>query len=360
MERELKLGAKIAALRKAKGLTQGQLAEALGVSPAAVSKWETGSSYPDLALLCPLARALDTDPDQLLGYEETLSEEQIAAQISQVMDVARAKGAVEAEGRLEKLLHRYPSCTALQYNAAAVYTVFSLLSSAASPAEAGRWKERRYRLLQDVRGKGTGVYWQAAVSQLASLAAAEGKTEEAEALLQELPEQTTDPTLCRTQLYLARGETGKARETVQKRLYTLVCQVQSCLMQLLSEALTPDTGRALEICEICRQTEELFGCGSGLSGGLFLELYLRSGQPEKALACLSQYVNVITGPAKPPKPLLFSPALDTEPGGRAASTKEIRRLFLRGLQEEEAFAPFRESEVYRAAVKKLEESCWDS
>ena len=48
-----KIGAQIAALRRAKGLTQEQLAEMLGVSAPAVSKWETDSSYPDITLRCP-------------------------------------------------------------------------------------------------------------------------------------------------------------------------------------------------------------------------------------------------------------------------------------------------------------------
>ena len=47
------LGANIAALRKARGLTQEQLAAQLGVSAPAVSKWETCSSCPDITLLCP-------------------------------------------------------------------------------------------------------------------------------------------------------------------------------------------------------------------------------------------------------------------------------------------------------------------
>ena len=52
----LKIGANIAALRKEKGFTQEQLAAMIGVSAPAVSKWETGNSYPDITLLCPLAR----------------------------------------------------------------------------------------------------------------------------------------------------------------------------------------------------------------------------------------------------------------------------------------------------------------
>ena len=47
---ELKIGSKIAELRKAKGMTQEQLALALGISAPAVSKWETDNSYPDITL----------------------------------------------------------------------------------------------------------------------------------------------------------------------------------------------------------------------------------------------------------------------------------------------------------------------
>ena len=66
----LNIGSNIAALRKEKGLTQEQLASIIGVSAPAVSKWETGNSYPDITLLCPLARDLGTHVDTLLQFED--------------------------------------------------------------------------------------------------------------------------------------------------------------------------------------------------------------------------------------------------------------------------------------------------
>ena len=51
-----RMGARIAARRKALGLTQKQLAARLLVSDKTVSKWELGGSCPDPALLVPLAR----------------------------------------------------------------------------------------------------------------------------------------------------------------------------------------------------------------------------------------------------------------------------------------------------------------
>lgn len=54
-------------LRKAKGYNQEQLAEKVGVSRQAVSKWETGDAQPDFAKLIALADALETDLDTLCG-----------------------------------------------------------------------------------------------------------------------------------------------------------------------------------------------------------------------------------------------------------------------------------------------------
>ncbi len=62
-------GKTIVERRKQMGLTQDALARQLGVSPQAVSKWETGAGMPDVALLPPLAAALGVSIDALFGDE---------------------------------------------------------------------------------------------------------------------------------------------------------------------------------------------------------------------------------------------------------------------------------------------------
>lgn len=64
------LGARIADLRKAKGLRQDQVAEAVGVSAQAVSKWENDTSCPDILLLPALAEVLGVTVDTLLTGEQ--------------------------------------------------------------------------------------------------------------------------------------------------------------------------------------------------------------------------------------------------------------------------------------------------
>ncbi len=64
------------AIRKAKGLSQEALADELGVSRQAVSKWENGDAMPDLNKLLLLADALQTSIDELCGREYTKSLEE--------------------------------------------------------------------------------------------------------------------------------------------------------------------------------------------------------------------------------------------------------------------------------------------
>ena len=68
------IGNRIQKYRKEKGLTQEELAEKLGVSAQAVSKWENDASCPDISLLPQLCRILGITTDELLsGKTETVT-----------------------------------------------------------------------------------------------------------------------------------------------------------------------------------------------------------------------------------------------------------------------------------------------
>lgn len=54
-------------LREAKGLTQTELAETIGVSSKAVSKWETSKGLPDISLIEPLSQALGVSVMELMS-----------------------------------------------------------------------------------------------------------------------------------------------------------------------------------------------------------------------------------------------------------------------------------------------------
>lgn len=68
---DLTIGKRIGLLRKEKGMTQEELAEHMGISPQAVSKWENDQTCPDISALPKLSKLLDVTVDELLcGREE--------------------------------------------------------------------------------------------------------------------------------------------------------------------------------------------------------------------------------------------------------------------------------------------------
>ncbi len=79
-----KIGVFISERRKAKGWTQNQLAEKLGITDKAISKWETGRSMPDLSLFIPLCGLLEITLNELFAGE-CITDENIKEKADEVL-----------------------------------------------------------------------------------------------------------------------------------------------------------------------------------------------------------------------------------------------------------------------------------
>ena len=97
------IGARIAALRRKQGLSQTQLAQAVGVSPSAIGMYEQGRREPSAALLVALAQQFDVSTDYLLTGRPNRTELSMLRQlISERVDRTSPRG-LRAE-ELEVLL----------------------------------------------------------------------------------------------------------------------------------------------------------------------------------------------------------------------------------------------------------------
>ena len=99
---QIKIGEFLKELRKAKGLTQEQLAEQFNVSRRSVSRWETGNNLPDLSILIELADYYEIDLRELLDGERK-SEKMNKEMEETVLQVADYSN--EEKNRLMKNLH---------------------------------------------------------------------------------------------------------------------------------------------------------------------------------------------------------------------------------------------------------------
>jgi len=73
----IKIGANIKKLRADKNITQDTLATAIGVTPQAISRWESEGGYPDIELLPALADFFSVSTDELLGYKLSEREQEL-------------------------------------------------------------------------------------------------------------------------------------------------------------------------------------------------------------------------------------------------------------------------------------------
>lgn len=88
MRETINIGRTIARERRRAGITQEALAEHLGVSKAAVSKWELGQSLPDMGLLPRIAAYFSLTLDELFDWRDELTEAESAALYAEVYALA--------------------------------------------------------------------------------------------------------------------------------------------------------------------------------------------------------------------------------------------------------------------------------
>ena len=110
--------------RKQKGLTQEQLAEAMGVSVAAVSKWEQGQSLPEIPMLMELADFFDLSVDALLGYRLRANDRKSI--VERMKRLRREDNYDEGIAEAEKALQKFPNTFGVVYECAKLFEMAGL------------------------------------------------------------------------------------------------------------------------------------------------------------------------------------------------------------------------------------------
>ena len=117
----IKIGAKIRLLRNKLDITQDRLAEYLGITAQAVSRWESEVCYPDIELLPALADFFNTTLDELMGVDQSKKEAQINKIIGEANKAQYEGKFGEAVAIYRNAVSLYPSSYKLQtYLASAI------------------------------------------------------------------------------------------------------------------------------------------------------------------------------------------------------------------------------------------------
>ena len=102
-------------------MTQEQLAEALGVTVGAVSKWESGASTPELGLIVEMADFFETSVDVLLGYDWRAGG--MGQTVERIRALRNGKQFDEGGAEAEKALKKYPNSFEIVFQSAILYSM---------------------------------------------------------------------------------------------------------------------------------------------------------------------------------------------------------------------------------------------
>lgn len=110
----INIGKVIASKRKEKGITQEDLANHIGVTKPAVSKWESGQSYPDIEFLPVLATYFDITVDELIDYEPQMTKEEINTLCRKLREKLSEDTFEAVYCECKEYIRKYFSCWELQ------------------------------------------------------------------------------------------------------------------------------------------------------------------------------------------------------------------------------------------------------
>ncbi len=121
---EINLGNRIRNFRKQFKMSQEMLAEALGVSVAAISKWERDQTIPELKYILEMAGLFGVSTDVLIGYE-IMGEKKVQLE-ERIHELQRKKKYEEAALEAEKAIIRYPNDFSIIYRCGEMYQMMGL------------------------------------------------------------------------------------------------------------------------------------------------------------------------------------------------------------------------------------------
>lgn len=291
---ELSIGKNIQSKRKALGLTQDQLATALGVSIAAVSKWETEAAYPDIILLSPIARLLNSTVDDLLGFEPRLSEEQVMEICDKCAKLFEDSEFENALTLSERYIREYPNSPLLKLRMGSVFMMH--IPCAEAEDAAANLLKRAENLIRDAAKSEDIETRESAWHSLSALLMQQERYEDALKALDNIHSSEIEPNQMKVSIYYAMGDYEKSKQVAQYLLATHVFGCDIALGTLTKIAKkNKDYTLALRMERLSLQLSQMFDrdkiYGQNLNHYVMIaQCYAEQKQERKTLNALHEFV----------------------------------------------------------------------
>lgn len=324
--------------RKELGLTQEQVAEYLNVSPPAVSKWEKGSTSPDISLLAPLARLLKIDLNTLLCFQEYMPQQEISYFCKEVASIARTKGIAYGFEAAEQKICEYPHDETLLQ--CLTFQLDGLLAMSGLPDDEAckydmmltEWYRRLAKSI-DCKISNSANY------MMASRFIRHGNYDKAQEILDIMPDKEdvisgmADKRMLQVNLCLCRGETDRAIKELQNALLMSINKVQMLMWKMIDAEMAGGCmDNAKIIADKASQMSELFGLWEYNSFIAPLQIAGAEKNTNECICLLQKMLNAICTPWDTGSSPLFCRIAKT------SDTKQMLPAILSELEKDSAYA----------------------
>ena len=282
---KLEIGQVIYRLRKEKNITQEALAKTVCVSVAAVSKWESNNSYPDITLLPSIARFFNISIDELLSYKKDISNEEVI-EIVKKCALLFEKGKVEnAIEKCEDYIKEYPNNIYLKFRMGSLYMMS--ISSAEDEEEAKVMLNKSIDLFKKSAKSNEIEISEVSKYSLSSLYSMNEEFDKAEEVLLSLPKVTADRDDMLVGLYINQNKKEEALELLRNLTYKKLSSLKMSLDSYVNLfAQEKDYNKAKEVLKLqdklidIFQVSSIYGASSNLMYG---EIYAKEKNIKKTL-----------------------------------------------------------------------------
>ncbi|MDF2885027.1 MAG: family transcriptional regulator [Clostridiaceae bacterium] len=352
----LNIGETILHFRKEKNITQEQLASMVGVSAGAVSKWENGNSTPDISLLAPLARALNTSIDILLSFQQELSEKEALSIKRDLTEIFLHEGYTAGEAKCESYLNEYPNSIHLKFIVAGLIEMYLSMSDEHSEEFVKEKMNYALSLFRQAAESKEPKYAPVALFSIAIIEMMLENYEDSEKALKELPQVLINPMDVYPSLLLKQGKNEEAMKLCAKMLMQHLNYSMNMLTTMVNiEKAEKNYEKAFFYLNAVNELQSIFKIGLSSAAYNYSKLYLKIGENEAAAKWFQTYVKQLLSTAYDYHNNTYFETIELEV--KQEGQKIIRKKLLQSLLEEEDLKALAGIPEYNKAIEELRNMC---